>query len=208
VRQWTPGIKVISATRPPRSASESGKPDQAKTGFTREEFEVMASFNSSKRGDSRGDQILEWAGNDAFQASKIRPLKMKSLQRKAVAEQVPDGVFRIDFTEPKDGAQKLIYYGRSLYEVCKELLRSARFAGKQYVQADVVYDGLGKRKLGALNRGEMYEGCQRIAGPRVSPVPIFLSSDTTILCKKMGGHPIIGVFKFSVTAVIFPSYYD
>lgn len=85
-----------------------------------------------------------------------------------------------------------MFYGRSLYETCKELLRNVRFAGSQYEQAEVMYDGLGKRKLGALNRGEMYESCQSLAGSIVSPVPVFLSSDTTVICKKMGGHPIIG----------------
>ena len=65
----------------------------------------------------------------------------------------------------------------------------------QYKQADVLYNRNGTRKLGHLNRSGMYEECQFSAmeglSYGVSPVPIFLSSDTTVICKKMGGHPII-----------------
>ena len=177
-------MKVDSDARPPKRF----KPD---TSFSREEFEIMATHNSSKKGDSQGDRMLEWASNPAFRSKNVRSLKMKTLHTKSIAEHVPDGVFREDFTETKDGAQKLIFSYRSLYEACKELLRNVRFAGSQYIQADVCYDGLGKRKLGALNRGEMYESCQRRVGSRVSAVPVFLGSDSTILCKKMGGHPIV-----------------
>jgi hypothetical protein len=37
----------------------------------------------------------------------------------------------------------------------------------------------------------------------VSPVPIFLSSDTTVICKKMGGHPIIRESLLPAQAVNF-----
>ena len=100
--------------------------------------------------------MLEWASNPAFRSKNVRRLRMKALQNKSIAEHVPDGVFHEDFTETKDGTQKLIFSCCSLYEACKELLCNVRFAGSQYIQADVCYDGLGKRKLGALNRGEMY----------------------------------------------------
>ena len=186
--QWSPGMKVDSVTRPPRLFSSK----QQKSSFSREECEILCTFNNTKRGVNKGgDRMLEWAANPAYNPMNVRLLKMKSLQKKVVEEHVPDGVFREELTEKLDG-QTLVFFGRSLYESCKELLRNVRFAGSQYVQADVCYDGLGKRKLGALNRGEMYESCQRLAGSRVSPVPVFLSSDTTVVCKKMGGHPIIG----------------
>ena len=45
------------------------------------------------------------------------------------------------------------------------------------------------------NTGEVYdrdsELAQLHAGKDVSPVPIILSSDATLLTKKLGGHPII-----------------
>ena len=45
---------------------------------------------------------------------------------------------------------------------------------------------------GRKKRKVLDESCQGLAGSRVSPVPFFLSSDTTVACKKMGGHPIQG----------------
>jgi hypothetical protein len=41
------------------------------------------------------------------------------------------------------------------------------------------------------NTREVYELAQVHAGKDVSAVPIFLSSDATLLTKKLGGHPII-----------------
>ena len=43
----------------------------------------------------------------------------------------------------------------------------------------------------AFNTGAVYELAQVHAGDGVSPVPIFISSDATMVSKKMGGHPII-----------------
>ena len=84
----------------------------------------------------------------------------------------------------------------SVYDAVKQLLRSSRFAGKQYTQFEKVYTPGQKRKFGAINRGEMYEICQAHAGPDVSPLPVFLSSDTTVICKTMGAHPIISEYAF------------
>ena len=159
--------------------------------FSREEFEVLASWTDPKRGERASKRMLQWAGHPQYRPQHVRPLTMKALHKKAVDENVPDGCMREDFTEPLDGAQKMIFYFRSMYEACKELLRNARFAGSQYIEADTSMTPMGKRKLGELNRGTMYEKCQFRAGAKVSPVPVFLSSDTTVICKKMGGHPII-----------------
>ena len=96
-----------------------------------------------------------------------------------------------DFSEPADGAQRMVFFFRSLYDAVKQLLRSARLAGRQYTEFEKVYSVGHKRKYGAINRGEMYEISQGHAGRDVSPLPVFLSSDATVICKKMGAHPII-----------------
>ncbi len=68
----------------------------------------------------------------------------------------------------------------------------ALLAGSTLGFEKVYSDSAGqKRKYGAINRGEMYEINQGYAGPDVSPLPVFLSSDATVICKKMGAHPII-----------------
>lgn len=111
--------------------------------------------------------------------------------RNAVKLNVPGGVLQKDLSEPADGAQRMVFFYRSLYDAVKQLLRSARLAGKQHTQFEKVYTVGQKRKYGEINRSDMYETCQGYAGPDVSPVPVFLSSDATVICKKMGAHPII-----------------
>ena len=129
--------------------------------------------------------------NPKYKGDRIRFMKMRTMRKKAVKLNIPDGVQERDFSEPADGCQRMVFFFRSLYDAVKQLLRSSRFAGKQYTEFERVYTPGQKRKLGAINRGEMYEISQEYAGPDVSPLPVFLSSDTTVICKKMGAHPII-----------------
>ena len=105
---------------------------------------------------------------------------------------IPGGVLQKDFYEPAESAQRTVFFFRSLYDAVKQLLRSARLSGRQYTEFQKVYSAGKKRKCGAINRGEMYEISQGYADPDVSPLPVFLSSDATVICKKTGAHPIIG----------------
>ena len=159
--------------------------------LNRSEFEVFAHHTSGASGDAHGDKLLEWATNPKFKAARIRYTKMRTMATKAVNLNIPGGVMDRDFTEKADGKQRMIFFFRSLYDAIKQILRNARFAGKQYTEYEMSLTPGMKRKYGAINRGEMYEIAQGIAGPLASPVPVFLSSDTTVICKKMGGHPII-----------------
>jgi len=161
--------------------------------FNRSEFEVFShhTMGTGLSGDAQGDNLLLWATNPKFKGDRIRFMKMKTMRKKAVKLNIPDGVQQRDFTERADGSQRMVFFFRSLYDAVKQLLRSSRFAGKQYTQFEKVYTPGQKRRFGAINRGEMYEISQAHAGPDVSPVPVFLSSDTTVICKKMGAHPII-----------------
>ena len=161
--------------------------------FNRSEFEVFAhhTMGAGLSGAAQGDSLLLWATNPKFKGDRIRFMKMRTMRRKAVKLNIPDGVQQRDFTVRADGSQRMVFFFRSLYDAVKQLLRSSRFAGKQYTQFEKVYTSGQKRKFGAINRGEMYEISQAYAGPDVSPLPVFLSSDTTVICKKMGAHPII-----------------
>lgn len=185
---WEPGSRPVnSAVPPPRHRA------QEKSHFNRSEFEVFAHHTTSAAhsGDSNGDRLLEWATNPKFKAERVRYVRMRTMGRKAVKLNIPGGVLQKDFSEPADGAQRMVFFYRSLYDAVKQLLRSARLAGRQYTGFEKVYSAGQKRKLGAINRGEMYEISQGYAGPDVSPLPVFLSSDATVICKKMGAHPII-----------------
>jgi hypothetical protein len=164
---------------------------QRPSAFHREESEVFSSYVGSRVGVSHGDRILEWCTNPQYSAQHVRHNNVRSLSAKAIKEFVPDGVQSADFTEPLDGSQRLIFYFRCLYDAIKELLRNARFTGRQYTQAVIKRDANGRRVYSAFNTGEVYEIAQVKAGPNVSPVPVFLSSDATLVSKSMGGHPII-----------------
>jgi hypothetical protein len=167
-----------------------------KSAFNRSEFEVFAHHTSGASGDSHGDRLLEWATNPKFKKDRIRFTRMRTMGKKAVDLNMPGGVMSRDFTEPEDGPQRLVFFYRSLYDAIKQLISSSRFKGKQYTQFELVYSSGQKRKYGAINRGSMYEIAQGYAGPDASPVPAFLSSDTTVICKKMGAHPIICEYTF------------
>jgi hypothetical protein len=75
-----------------------------------------------------------------------------------------------------------------MYDAIKQLASNTRFAGKQYTEFEMVHT---VRKYGAINQGEMYAMSHTFAGADTSAMPVLLSSDTTVVCKKMGAHPII-----------------
>ena len=186
--EWEPGSgPVNSAVPPPLNRT------QPTSAFNRSEFEVFAHHTTSAAhsGDSNGDRLLEWATNPKFKAARVRFVRMRTMGRNAVKLNVPGGVLQKDLSEPADGTQRMVFFYRSLYDAVKQLLRSARLAGKQHTQFEKVYSVGQKRKYGEINRSDMYETCQGYAGPDVSPVPVFLSSDATVICKTMGAHPII-----------------
>ena len=186
--EWVPGEgPVNSIVPPPPHAASQESP------FNRSEFEVFATHTmSSKRtGDAQGDWMLEWATNPKYKGDRIRYVKMKTMGNKAVKLNIPAGVQEKDFSEPADGAQQMVFFYRSLYDAIKQLLRNARFKGRQYTEFEKVYSVGHKRQYGAINRGEMYEIAQGRAGRDVSPLPVFISSDATVICKSMGAHPII-----------------
>jgi len=189
--QWVPGTKVDSVVPPPRWVVERDALHATK--FTREEAEVFITYTESHKrpGEPLGDRMLDWASCPQYKAENVRSRKIRHLVKRAVDEFIPEDVERADFTEKLDGAQTLVFFFRCLYDAIKELLRNARFSGRQYTQADVVLNAAGHRMYSAFNTGTVYEVAQLRCGPNCSPVPIFLSSDGTVIGKSMAGHPII-----------------
>ncbi len=185
--EWEPGHEPVkSVVPPPPHAANKKSP------FNRSEFELFATHTTSAEhtGDEHGDRLLEWASHPKFRSDR-RYVKMKTMGRKAVKFNIPAGVLQKDFSEPADGAQRMVFFYRSLYDAIKQLLRSARFKGRQYTEFERIYSVGHKRQYGAINRGEMYEICQGYVGRDVLPLPVFSCSDATVICKHMGAHPII-----------------
>ena len=194
---WVPGSRPVNSVVPPPANFT-----QKKSAFNRSEFEVFAHHTVGATGDKHGDRMLEWATNPKFKARRIRYTSMKTMGKKAVDLNIPAGVMSRDFTERADGSQRLVFFFRSLYDAIKQLANNSRFAGKQYTEFELVHTVGNKRKYGAINRGEMYEIAQGYAGPDTSPMPVFLSSDTTVICKKMGAHPIIRECPYTQTHML------
>ena len=159
--------------------------------FSREETEAFVTYARSRVGEAHGDRMLEWCSSPEFRSRNVRVKRTRTLSKRAIGEHIPEGVKNANFTETLDGSQRLIFYFRCLYDAIKELLRNASFAGRQYTHAKIKYNSTGGRAYNAFNTGLVYELAQMHAGKDVSPVPIFLSSDATLLTKKLGGHPII-----------------
>ena len=113
---------------------------------------------SHKRpGEPLGDRMLDWASCPQYNAQNVRSRRIRHLVKRAVDEFIPEDVERADFTEKLDGAQTMVFYFRCLYDAIKELLRNARFDGRQYTQAEVVVNAAGDRVYSAFNTGSVYE---------------------------------------------------
>lgn len=173
--------------------SSAMAPDHARMppAFSREETEAFVSYTRSRVGAAHGDRMLEWCSSPQFRSQQIRYRSTRTLSNHALREYIPEGIQRADFTETLDGSQRLLFFFRCLYDAIKELLRNARFNGLQYSHAEIKRSSSGGRMYGAFNTGKVYEIAQAHAGEGVSPVPVMLSSDATLVSKKMGGHPII-----------------
>ena len=176
-----------SSVPAPHANIAKGRPPS----FSREETEAFVSYARSRVGEAHGDRMLEWCSSPEYRSRNVSMKRTRTLSKRAVSEHIPEGVKSANFTETLDGSQRLIFYYRCLYDAIKELLRNARFAGRQYTHAEIKYNSTGGRAYSAFNTGEVYELAQLHAGKDVSPVPIFLSNDATLLTKKLGGHPII-----------------
>ena len=64
------------------------------TAYSREEFEVMATFNPYKKDDMQGEIMLQWASNPSFQPKNIRRLRnIIPLRRTTTKRNVLQAVF-------------------------------------------------------------------------------------------------------------------
>lgn len=190
--QHPPAANRTSSIIPPpkRARLEHGRP----LNFSREATEIFSTYREVGCSEQKADNMLKWASNSKFRGDRVRFGSIRSLSRKAVKEYLPLGVQSADFTQKLDGPQKIIFYYRDLYDAAKELLKNPKFAGKQYTEAEIRINAQGLREFSAFNTGKVFEAAQVYAGDKVSPIPIFLSSDATLIGKRGGAHPIISEY--------------
>ena len=162
--------------------------------FSREATEAFSTYRESGVSERTGDNLLAWASHPKYRGSRLGFSRIRTLSKQAEKAYLPSGVQSANFTEKQDGAQKLIFYYRDLYEAAKELLKNPKFAGKQYTEAEININAEGLREFSAFNTGRACEAAQGFCGEGVSPISIFLSSDATLIGKRGGAHPIISEF--------------
>jgi hypothetical protein len=74
------------------------------------------------------DRLLEWATNSKFKDERVRHVRMQTMGRNAVKLNIPGSVdydhdneaskcVQKDLSEPADGAQFMVFFFRSLYDL-------------------------------------------------------------------------------------------
>ena len=177
------------------AAVESEDGDQDTCSFSKSEAELLGTFTSSSMTREDGDRLMQWASNKCFKGEDVQPVKICTLIDSVAKKYAPEGVKRADFTEEMDGDQRIVFYYRDLFTCVINLLQHPRFKARQYTKFRLVRDVQGHRVYGAFNTGDWYRVAQITAGnsapdKRVSPVPVFLSSDATYAKKSVGVWPI------------------
>ena len=158
--------------------------------FTREEGEAFGTYVASDMSRREGDNMLRWACNEAYKPRRLRFRNVRSLGLAVRRQYVPEGVKGINFHEPLDGHQNLMFYYRDLLPCIKRLLSRPTFANNTYTRFRLVRDRDGIRVIGAFNTGDWYEFAHVIAqkkgdGRPVTVVPLLCGTDATVARKNM-----------------------
>jgi hypothetical protein len=162
--------------------------------FSREEGEVYGTYVVSTMSRNEGDDMLKWACNRAYRPQRLRFRNMRSMSRAVARQYVPEGIKSINFHEPLDGHQNVMFYHRDLLPCIVRLLSRRNFANTVYTRFRLVRDKDGVRIIGAFNTGDWYEFAHLTAqtkggGRPVSVVPLFGSTDLSIARKNMPVYP-------------------
>ena len=76
-----------------------------------------------------GDDLLQWACNQAFRHSDVRYGSIRSLSKAIRETYAPCGVVSTNFHEPLDGNQYLMMHHRELLPTLQAMLKDPKFAG-------------------------------------------------------------------------------
>ena len=108
-----------SSVVPPQKRARFQKDQPLK--FSREATEAFSTYRESGVSKRTGDNLLNWASHPKYRGIRLGFSRIRTLSRQAERAYLPSGVKSADLTEKQDGAQKLIFYYRDLYEAAKEL---------------------------------------------------------------------------------------
>ena len=96
--------------------------------FTREEGEAYGTYVASDMSRNEGDDMLKWVCNRAYRPRRLRFRNIRSLSLAVRRQYVPEGVQGINFHEPLDGHQNVMFYRRDLLPLIRRLLSRPNFA--------------------------------------------------------------------------------
>jgi hypothetical protein len=165
--------------------------------FTRAETEIYGTYTHTSMSLRAGDDLLQWACNQAFSYQDVRFNSMQSLAKAIRQEYTPHGVESIDFHEALDGNQYLWLHRRRMLPVLKSILKDPQFAGVQYTEFKLMRNENGCRIFGCFNAGQWYEFAHGVAqskadhNEQVAVYPLIFSSDVTLGRKNLPLYPYI-----------------
>ena len=123
VQDLPENLSDVPANRPPRLYK--------KPRFSRAETEINSTYVTSHMSQARGDDLLQWACNQAFRHSDVRYKTIRSLSMAIRAAHCPCGTISTNLHEPLDGNQYLWMHRRSMKPTLEMILKDPRFEGEQ-----------------------------------------------------------------------------
>ena len=140
--------------------------------------------------------MLRWAGNHAYRSRRLKFRTVRSMSDAVRKEYVPEGVQSLNFHEPLDGHQNVMFYYRDLLPCITRLLSRPNANLVPYTKFRLVKGEDGIRIIGALNTSNWYE-CAYVRaqefevgdGSPVTPLPVFCGTDVSIARKNMPAYP-------------------
>ena len=98
--------------------------------FTRAEAEINGTYVFSHMSLQAGDDLLQWACNEAFRYRDVRYGSMRSLSKAIRSTYAPGNVLSTNFHEPLDGHQYLWMHRRLLLDtLVTTMVSDPKFAG-------------------------------------------------------------------------------
>ena len=161
--------------------------------FSREECEFLCSTTSFHLSQAQSRMLLDWVRNNHHKGSNITHTDPRTIQDALLGTFDEETLVVHDFHQDLDGPQYLEFASRNLCSVLKDLLANPEFCGQQYTRFHRHVDSNGRRVFGSLDTSDLYRILQERAGQGVSPVPVFMAIDGTVVLKGLHVRPIYGM---------------
>ena len=116
-----------------RIPADEPAPHFKKPRFTRTETEMNSTYVNSHMSLREGDDLLQWACNEARTHSDVQYQSMRKLTEAIRMSYAPCGVKSKNFHEPLDGNQNVWLHYRDVFPTLKAMLKDPKFQGVHYV---------------------------------------------------------------------------